>query len=106
MTSARMTAAVAWLQLCVIIWGTTLAALGAEAGPKSEKTGNRKMMYGDTSRLGRPFAKDPCVICLKERYLLYYSIPAYDKALAPAGAPRGWAIGIAESRDLVDWRKC
>lgn len=32
------------------------------------------MMFGDTSRLGRPFSKDPHVITFKGKYLMYYSI--------------------------------
>ena len=63
------------------------------------------MKWGDTSRLGRPFSKDPSVIRFNGRYLLYYSIAPYSKELAPADAPRGWAIGIARSTDLVNWQK-
>lgn len=63
------------------------------------------MKFGDSDRLGRPFAKDPSVIKFGGRYLLYYSMAAFDKKLAPPGGPRGWAIGIAESRDLVTWKK-
>jgi beta-1,2-mannobiose phosphorylase / 1,2-beta-oligomannan phosphorylase len=60
-----------------------------------------RMLYGDATRHGRPFAKDPCVIRFGGRYLMYYSMtPATDTSL-----PRGWAIGIAESQDLVEWRK-
>ena len=75
--------------------GLLLAALAA-AGESP------RLMFGDASRTGRPFAKDPCVIRVGGRYLLYYSMcPATDKNL-----PRGWAIGIAESADLVHWKKC
>jgi len=57
------------------------------------------MVWGDTSRIGRPFSKDPCVIRIGERYLMYYSIPpAKDPNVPP-----GWAIGIAESSDLTHW---
>ena len=57
--------------------------------------------WGDTSRLGRPFAKDPSVIRFNGRYLLYYSIPSFGD-----GRPKdGWAIGIAESKNLRDWTK-
>jgi predicted GH43/DUF377 family glycosyl hydrolase len=63
------------------------------------------MYFGDATRLGRPFAKDPSVIRFGGRYLLYYSVAAWAKELAPPAAPRGWAIGIAESRDLVNWKK-
>jgi predicted GH43/DUF377 family glycosyl hydrolase len=60
-----------------------------------------QMRWGDTSRRGRPFAKDPSVIKFQGRYLLYYSIPSYDD-----GRPNdGWGVGIAESRNLSDWTK-
>ena len=62
---------------------------------------SRRMLWGDTSRLGRAFSKDPCVIRFRGRYLLYFSLP-------PFGDQRpddGWAIGIAESRNLLDWTK-
>ena len=59
------------------------------------------MLFGDTSRLGRPFAKDPSVIRFRGRYLLYYSIPGFGD-----GRPDdGWGVGIAESRNLSDWTK-
>lgn len=56
------------------------------------------MMYGDTSRGGTPFAKDPAVVRHGDRYLLYYSVK-------PGRGVKGWRIGIAESGDLVTWRK-
>jgi beta-1,2-mannobiose phosphorylase / 1,2-beta-oligomannan phosphorylase len=60
-----------------------------------------RLLFGDATRHGRPFAKDPSVLRLGQRYLMYYSmVPATNKAL-----PKGWAIGIAESRDLVNWQK-
>jgi sucrose-6-phosphate hydrolase SacC (GH32 family) len=64
-----------------------------------------KMMFGDADRTGRPFAKDPSVIRFGGRYLMYYSVAPYTRERAPADAPKGWAIGIAESRDLVNWKK-
>jgi len=69
--------------------------------PALAAAARRRMMFSDTSRLGRPFAKDPSVIRFQGRYLIYYSIP-------PFGDKRpddGWAIGIAASRNLVDWEK-
>ncbi|MES2461884.1 MAG: family 43 glycosylhydrolase [Armatimonadota bacterium] len=66
------------------------------------------MYYGDTSRLGRPFAKDPAVVRFGERYLLYYSIPAYSSdnaGTAAPGPPTGWGIGIAQSQDLDHWTR-
>ena len=58
------------------------------------------MHWTDTSR-GKSIAKDPSVIRFKGRYLMYYSV-------APFGDKRpgdGWAVGIAESPDLNDWKK-
>lgn len=60
-------------------------------------------MYGDVSRTGSPFSKDPHVIHYDGRYLMYYSIPPYSDKANPV---KGWGIGIAESRDLVNWKKC
>lgn len=53
-----------------------------------------RMMYADTTS-GRPFSKDPAVVSFGDRYLLYYS----------CRAEKTWAIGIAESRDLVHWER-
>lgn len=58
------------------------------------------MLFADASR-GRPYAKDPAVVRFGSRLLMYYSIPPYGD-----GRPGdGWAIGIAESSNLDDWRK-
>lgn len=59
-----------------------------------------QMMYGDTSRTGVPFSKDPHVVKFGGRYLMYYSIPPHKDH---PGA--GWNIGIAESHDLINWQK-
>lgn len=58
-----------------------------------------RMMYGDDSRLGRPFAKDPCVVKYRGAYWMFYSIPS------SADGSIGWGIGIAKSRDLYQWTK-
>lgn len=55
------------------------------------------MYFSDTSRLGRPLAKDPKVVYFRKKYWMYYSLPANDKS--------GWGIGIATSRNLTDWQK-
>jgi predicted GH43/DUF377 family glycosyl hydrolase len=62
----------------------------------------KRMMYGDTTRIGRPFSKDPHVVKFKGNYLLYYSIPPAEGG---KGVPEGWAIGIAQSKDLTDWKR-
>lgn len=64
-------------------------------------TSQPAMMFGDTTRVGRPYSKDPHVVCLGNRYLMYYSIPPFEK---PSDI-EGWGIGIAESRDLTNWEK-
>ena len=67
-----------------------------------------EMQYGDASRTGEPFAKDPTVIRNGDRYLMYYSITSYTNDLVPddpAPGRKGWHSGIAESRDLVHWSR-
>jgi sucrose-6-phosphate hydrolase SacC (GH32 family) len=59
------------------------------------------MMYGDTSRRGRPFAKDPAIVRFGGAYWLYYSLPAFGDGRAG----NGWAIGVARSSDLDAWEK-
>ena len=61
-----------------------------------------KMMFGDTSRKGVPFSKDPHVIKFDGRYLMYFSIPPFSNKTGP---DNGWNIGIAESSDLTNWKK-
>jgi len=61
-----------------------------------------RMMFGDTSRIGVPFSKDPHVIKLDGRYLMYFSIPPFKDTGNPI---QGWNIGIAESNDLIQWEK-
>lgn len=64
-----------------------------------------RMKWADATRLGRPFSKDPCVIRFGDRYLMYFSLPPYGLEHAPAGAPQGWSIGIAQSANLLEWTK-
>lgn len=61
------------------------------------RTDDDIMMYSDTTRIGRPYAKDPYVVFYKGRYLMYYSIPS------KRGGTGGWGIGIAESKDKKHW---
>lgn len=72
------------------------------AGIISSEAQTPKMMFGDTSRKGVPFSKDPHVIRFKGRYLMYYSVPGYTDQ---AGVVHGWGVGIAESKDLVNWTR-
>lgn len=62
----------------------------------------QKMMFGDTSRKGVPYSKDPHVIKFGNRYLMYFSIPPFADKSNPI---QGWNIGIAESTDLINWTK-
>ena len=58
-----------------------------------------RMHFADTVS-GKPFSKDPAVVRFQGRYWLYYSLPPYE------GKPtKGWNIGIAQSQNLVDWKK-
>ncbi len=59
------------------------------------------MHWGDPARRGKPFAKDPSVIRFQGRYLLYYSMQSFGDRRPNDG----WAIGIAESANLIDWHK-
>lgn len=80
---------------CLVVLGFSLNVFGqGKAGSAPQ------MKFADDSR-GRPFSKDPHVISFQGRYLLYYSIPAFGDQRANDG----WAIGIAESRDLTNWKK-
>ena len=78
-----------------------LATLSSSSARAAEALRTPAMYFGDATRMGRPFAKDPSVIKHGGRYLMYYSAaPSTNKTV-----PKGWAIGIAESRDLVHWQK-
>jgi beta-xylosidase len=73
------------IPLTVIILLNTLALL---AQPE--------MYYGDTSRSGKPFSKDPHVIRFEGRYLMYTSAPPSDGG---DDGMQGWEIGI------INWEK-
>lgn len=67
-----------------------------------------EMQYGDSTRTGVPFSKDPTVIRLGDRYLMYYSVCDFSPDRAPAQPAlyqAGWSSAIAESRDLVHWTR-
>ncbi|NWJ52178.1 MAG: family 43 glycosylhydrolase [Bacteroidetes bacterium] len=87
-----------FLMLALFSVVITLTSLGQ----KMIKVHQFNMMFGDTSRIGIPFAKDPYVINFQGRYLMYYSIPPYKDQSNPI---QGWGIGIAESKDLNNWKK-
>lgn len=60
----------------------------------------QRMMFGDTSRVGRPYSKDPVVVPFGGRYLMYFSMPPKDFDSNTSQ----WIIGIAESHNLIDWK--
>ena len=82
---------------CVLL---ALLVLGASFSDARAEEGSSRMMFGDTTRVGKPYSKDPHVVRFKGRYLMYYSIPPRQW-----NGMEGWNIGIAESRDLVNWEK-
>ena len=59
-----------------------------------------EFIYGDGTRTGTLFAKDPIVVFNGGRYLMYYSIPPHNSR-----DWEGWNIGIAESQDLRGWQR-
>ena len=85
--------------LTVIFWLSLINLLPAQSGGTSNKS---FLMFGDTTRTGMPFSKDPHVIRFGGKYLMYYSIQPYADKSNPVP---GWGIGIAESNDLNNWMK-
>ncbi len=89
----------------------TMLTVGKTSGTETSRNVSDAILtqpifkWADSSRLGQPFSKDPSVIRFGGRYLMYFSLPPFATNLAPANAPRGWSIGIAQSTNLVDWTK-
>ena len=94
------------------------AAILVLAGPQAAAKKNAKpqipvlepmpMVYGDSTRTGIPYSKDPTVIRIGKEYYMYYSVPAYSKKLMPKDAAKeelGWNTAIARSKDLVNWTR-
>ena len=69
--------------------------------PDFEPIKNPKMKWADDTMNGRPFSKDPSVIRFRGRYLMYFSLPSNTKERKPYQ----WTCGIAESQDLVNWKR-
>ena len=94
------------------VLGAAMLALSAAAAPEVRpcakitfKEMPSLMLYGDPTPLGpeRPFAKDPTVIRHNGKYFMYYSVCASTSGKA---RPRkGWGGAIAESTDLVHWKR-
>lgn len=87
-----------WTEDDYPLFGTPLPVSAVMKKPSGTPAG--RMMYGDTTRIGVPFSKDPHVVKFKGSYLMYYSIPP-----ARSNTDLGWNIGIACSKDLVNWTK-
>lgn len=66
----------------------------------SSRAGAYEFIYGDDTRTGTRFAKDPVIVHHGGRYLMYYSIPPHRSS-----DWEGWNIGIAESDDLRQWKR-
>ncbi len=75
------------------IRGKWAARAGGQTPGGLESLAVPAMYWGDTSRLGRPFAKDPSVIHFQGRHWLYYSMPPFGDGRTNDG----WAVGIATS---------
>lgn len=56
---------------------------------------DRPQMFYSDDTYGRPFAKDPDVVKFKGEYYMYYSLHM----------KKGYAVGIAQSSDLIEWKK-
>ncbi len=74
---------------------SVLAILVLSSTAWGDPAGQPQMYYTDTAH-GRSLAKDPDVEWFGGRYLMYYSVNR---------GKDGWAVGIAESRDLTQWTK-
>jgi beta-1,2-mannobiose phosphorylase / 1,2-beta-oligomannan phosphorylase len=55
------------------------------------------MYYSDSGVNKKPYAKDPYVVYFNKKYYMYYSIPGPQL--------KAWYIGIATSKDLINWKK-
>jgi predicted GH43/DUF377 family glycosyl hydrolase len=99
----RTTAILSIITVCLI--ALLLVPVAAQAQQPFPSPLSPMMKWADSSRLGRPLSKDPNIIEFGGRYLMYFSLPPFDPKLAPANAPAGWSVGIAESRDLLNWKK-
>ena len=78
-----------------LFFGTLLPALLGAETPSTLP----EMHWADDSS-GRPFSKDPSVIRFGDEYLMYYSLPG-----PVGGGMGGWSVGIAKSKNLVNWEK-
>lgn len=84
--------------LCLLLLVSNFATRAQTKGSKLFPS----MHFGDSVRTGIPFSKDPHVIHFRDRFLMYYSVPAYTDL---SGVKHGWGIAIAVSRDLNNWQR-
>ena len=66
-------------------------------GQNKTQISKQKMMYADSTRRGKPFSKNPFVIHLGGRFLMYSSI-------LPVKGSDAREIEITESKDLINWK--
>ncbi|MEI7947977.1 MAG: hypothetical protein WCJ02_14855, partial [bacterium] len=88
--------------------GLALFSLAADDNPVARVIPREPMMkFADVSRKGEaaPFSKDPTVIRVKDRYLMYYSVSPYTSDRLPAGKLNKWGMAVAESKDLTNWKR-
>jgi hypothetical protein len=100
-TTRKKQIPMSWLLACLIT-GTLAPAVPAQTSTTTNTTAvaARPAMHWADDASGRPFSKDPSVIYFGGRYLMYYSLPG-----AEGGGMQGWSVGIAESLNLIDWKK-
>lgn len=84
------------MKLCPVFYPALILALGLNlpGAEASEENRSSIMKFAD-SHYGKPVSKDPAVVWFKDRYLMYYTL----------FSPQGARIGIAESTNLIDWRR-
>jgi autotransporter-associated beta strand protein len=85
-----------YYQISAVASGVEAATSNTVSVTPAITTGTPAMMFGDSVRLKRPFAKDPTVVRFGGRYLMYYS---------QKNTSNQWSAGIAESTDLVNWTR-
>jgi hypothetical protein len=66
-------------------------------GAAQSSVATEKMMYADTTRRGKPWSKNPFVLRLGGRYLMYSSI-------LPVPGSDAREIEITESHNLIHWK--
>jgi predicted GH43/DUF377 family glycosyl hydrolase len=94
----------AWPRCALIL--SLLVAVRLPAQRTAAAPQHPLVYYSDTSRIGRPFAKDPSVIEFRGTYFMYYSVPpGSGSGKGDHGEQTGWGIGIATSHDLLHWTK-